>query len=168
MNIGENIRRFRKEGGYTQKQLAGIMGVKESYISALERGQRRPGNKILPLLCDALGVDEWAILFGTRDVHGLMLSPDEITLLIATAGLSTKQMRSLLQFIKKMKEYGECARFSFRFQPSKFNKIYRRCEHLLCRLGRDALKRKAKGKAIKDVKTAAYPLRFHTSFLGAN
>jgi transcriptional regulator with XRE-family HTH domain len=42
------------------------MLVKGPYISALERGKRRPGKKILPLLCDALGVDEMTILYGPR------------------------------------------------------------------------------------------------------
>ena len=51
MSVGENIRKFREEAGYTQKQLAEIIQVKETYISAMERGQRRPGKKILPLLC---------------------------------------------------------------------------------------------------------------------
>jgi transcriptional regulator with XRE-family HTH domain len=103
MGIGENIRRFRKDGRYTQKQLAEIIGVKASYISALERGQRRPGKKILPLLCDALGVDEWAIYFGTREVYGGGLSPDEKTLILATAGLTKDELRAVLQFIWEMK-----------------------------------------------------------------
>ena len=67
MNAGANIRKLRVEAGYTQKQLAAVMGVKPAYVSALERGVRRPGNKILPLLCDALGVDEMTVLFGPRE-----------------------------------------------------------------------------------------------------
>lgn len=96
MGIGENIRMFRKDGGYTQKQLAVIIGVKETYISALERGLRRPGKKILPLLCDALGVDEMTILYGPREVRvrgsniDYRIPPD------ATADLSTKLLREVL------------------------------------------------------------------------
>jgi transcriptional regulator with XRE-family HTH domain len=103
MNIGENIRRFRNEGGYTQKELARIIGVKESYISALERGQRRPGKKMLPLLCDALGVDGWAILFGTREIPDGGLSPEIMALLTALEGFPKDVIRTLTQLILKLK-----------------------------------------------------------------
>ena len=104
MGIGENIRSLRREGGYTQKQLAGIIGVKASYLSALERGQRRPGKKVLPLLCDALGVDEWAILFGTREVFEGGLSPEKKALLDAIEGLPNDVLRALLQLIIILKQ----------------------------------------------------------------
>jgi len=104
MAIGENIRRFRDEGGYTQQQLAVIIGVKASYISALERGQRRPGKKILPLLCDALGVDEWDILFGTCEMCDGRLSPEKKALLDAIEGLPKDVVRALTQFIMKLKD----------------------------------------------------------------
>ena len=103
MDIGENIRSFRREGGYTQKQLAGIIGVKASYISALERGQRRPGKKVLPLLCDALGVDEWAILFGTSEMYNSMVSPEKKALLAAIEGLPKDVIHELTQLIMKLK-----------------------------------------------------------------
>jgi transcriptional regulator with XRE-family HTH domain len=100
MGIGENIRMFRKEDGYTQKQLALIIGVKATYISALERGLRRPGKKILPRLCDALGVDEMTVLFGPREVYDrgskqvdYSISPD------ATPDLSKRQLRAVRQFV---------------------------------------------------------------------
>jgi len=69
MGTGDYIRQSRKEAGYTQKELAAIIGVKATYISALERGVRRPGRKLLPLLCDALAVDELTLLYGPRVVH---------------------------------------------------------------------------------------------------
>lgn len=107
MNVGENIRRFREEAGYTQKQLAEIIQVKETYISAMERGQRRPGKKILPLLCDALGVDEKTMLFGAREEYHRELSYEEKVLLAATEGLSNDQLREAIQYMMKLKASGE-------------------------------------------------------------
>ena len=107
MGVGENIRKLREEAGYTQKQLAGIMGVKEPYISAMERGQRRPGKKILPLLCDALGVDEKTILFGEREEHNRPLNYEEKVLLAATEGLSSEQVREVIQYMMKLKAEGK-------------------------------------------------------------
>ncbi|KAA0894278.1 XRE family transcriptional regulator [Oryzomonas rubra] len=107
MSVGENIKRFREDAGYTQKQLAEIIQVKEPYISALERGQRRPGKKILPLLCDALGVDEKTILFGTREEYQRPLSYEEKVLLAATESLSKDQLREVIQYMMKLKASGE-------------------------------------------------------------
>ena len=103
MGVGENIRKFREEAGYTQMQLADIIKVKGPYISAMERGQRRPGKKILPLLCDALGVDEKTILFGARAEYNRELSYGEKVLLAASEGLSSDQLREAIQYMMKLK-----------------------------------------------------------------
>ena len=107
MSVGETIRKLREEAGYTQKQLAEIIQVKEPYISAMERGQRRPGKKILPLLCDALGVDEKTMLFGTREEYHRELSYGEKVLLAATEGLSNDQLRDVIQYMMKLRASGE-------------------------------------------------------------
>jgi len=107
MSVAENIRKLREEAGYTQKQLAEIIQVKEPYISAMERGQRRPGKKILPLLCDALGVDEKTMLYGTREEYHRQLSYEEKVLLAATEGLSNDQLREAIQYMMKLKASGE-------------------------------------------------------------
>lgn len=106
MGIGENIKKLRKEAGYTQKELAVIMHVKGPYISALERGKRRPGKKILPLLCDALGVDEMTILYGPREELLRRLGYDERVLLAAVADLSKAQVHAVIQYAMKLKESG--------------------------------------------------------------
>jgi len=97
MSTGANIRRLRREAGYTQKQLAGIIGVKASYISALERGLRKPGQKLLPLLCDALAVDEMMLLYGPRVRLYHPTLWDEI------ASLTDAQISIVLRFIKMLK-----------------------------------------------------------------
>ncbi|GFE62869.1 helix-turn-helix domain-containing protein [Geobacter sp. AOG2] len=107
MSVGENIRRLREEAGYTQKQLAEIIQVKEPYISAMERGQRRPGKKILPRLCDALAVDEKTILYGPREAEQRPLSYEEKVLLAATEGLSSMQVRQVIQYMMKLKAADE-------------------------------------------------------------
>lgn len=101
MSTGENIKRLRREAGYTQKQLAGIIGVKASYISALERGLRKPGQKLIPLLCDALAVDEMMLLYGPRvRLHPPTTLWDEI------ASLTDAQTTMVLRFIKMLKGQG--------------------------------------------------------------
>jgi transcriptional regulator with XRE-family HTH domain len=105
-DTGTHIRNLRVESGYTQKQLAGIIGVKESYISALERGLRRPGKKILPLLCDAFCVEEWAITCGPRARYERWLNAEQNALMIATSDFSDKQWCILTQFIQLLRTFG--------------------------------------------------------------
>ena len=42
MKIGENLKKFRKESGYSQQQVAEILKVDQSNISRWERDLSRP------------------------------------------------------------------------------------------------------------------------------
>lgn len=55
--IGENLRKVREEKGFGVNQLSRMSGVNASYISALERGEKKnPGVAILKKLCDAMDI----------------------------------------------------------------------------------------------------------------
>ena len=54
--IGDNIKRFMKENGYTQKELAMRSGCTESAISRYAKNQREPRISVLKNLAIALGV----------------------------------------------------------------------------------------------------------------
>ncbi len=59
MNVGELIKKVRKEKGMTQKQLAAKAEISFSMISKLESGERKnPTNDILTKIADALGVSK--------------------------------------------------------------------------------------------------------------
>jgi transcriptional regulator with XRE-family HTH domain len=56
-DLGQRLRRFRDERGWTQAALAEHAGVSKPYLSELESGAgRRPSGQILLKLADALGV----------------------------------------------------------------------------------------------------------------
>lgn len=54
--IGKIIKKYRKEKGYTQFQMAERIGVSEFYISALETGSRKPGRETLIKLSNEMNV----------------------------------------------------------------------------------------------------------------
>ena len=55
--IGENIKKLREKKGYGVNQLAKLAGVNSSYLSALERGEKKnPSTKIINKLASALGI----------------------------------------------------------------------------------------------------------------
>jgi transcriptional regulator with XRE-family HTH domain len=52
------LKRRREEMGWTQKELAAVLGKSESYISLLESGTRRPSERTARMLARILYVDE--------------------------------------------------------------------------------------------------------------
>ena len=55
--LAQNVRRIRRETGFSQEDLADRAGLHRTYISSIERGERNISLEKLFLLADALGVD---------------------------------------------------------------------------------------------------------------
>ena len=75
VDFGDRLRRLRKERKLTQKELAGLIGVKNSVISFYEVGDRTPSLEVLIKLSKALHIST-DVLLGldkkeTVDVSGL-------------------------------------------------------------------------------------------------
>ena len=56
MTIGARIRRYRNEGGMTQRELADEVGLTESAIRNYERDIRTPGDQQIERIAEALDV----------------------------------------------------------------------------------------------------------------
>lgn len=69
--IGNRIRKYRKDSGLTQEQLAEKISVTKSRVSNWEQGINRPDADILGAICRALNVSPSDLL----DVH---LTDDEL------------------------------------------------------------------------------------------
>ncbi len=54
--FGRNVRKLRKERGWTQEQLAFEAGVKRAYLSEVENGQRNVSLDVVEKLAKALDV----------------------------------------------------------------------------------------------------------------
>ncbi|EGC82411.1 helix-turn-helix domain-containing protein [Anaerococcus prevotii] len=54
--LNENIKRLRKEKGFTQKDLAVKVGVSITFISQIENGISKPSDENLKKIADVLGV----------------------------------------------------------------------------------------------------------------
>ena len=55
-DLGEKIRRFRRERGLTQGQLGKILGVSAQAVSKWERSKTYPDVMMLPTLASLFGV----------------------------------------------------------------------------------------------------------------
>ena len=60
--LGRNIRRHRNALGISQEELAFRAGMKRSYVSGIELGNRKPSIEALERLAIALGVDPRILL----------------------------------------------------------------------------------------------------------
>ena len=69
--IGSRIRRYRKENGLTQEQLADKINVTKNRVSNWEQGINRPDADILAAICRALNVSPSNLL-------GVYLSSDDL------------------------------------------------------------------------------------------
>ncbi len=82
VELGEKLKQLRKEKKLTQKQLATLIGVKDSVISFYEVGDRTPSPEVLKKLSMALHVSSDYLLGieknPTVDVSGL--DENDITL----------------------------------------------------------------------------------------
>lgn len=56
MNIGENIKKVRKEKGLLQKQVAAEVGLDQSNYKKIENGQRQPSIEVLYKLSKLFGM----------------------------------------------------------------------------------------------------------------
>lgn len=55
--IAQRIRAFRKLKGYTQSELSDRLGVSIAVLGAIERGNRKPEQRLLALISSTLGID---------------------------------------------------------------------------------------------------------------
>lgn len=56
MDLGNNIKKYRKEAGLTQKDLAEILGVAIGTIQQYELGKRQPRLEMINRIAGALGI----------------------------------------------------------------------------------------------------------------
>jgi len=57
-NIGELLRKKRKEAGLTAEELADIAGVDRTYITKIEKHNNLPALPIMQIVCNKLDADE--------------------------------------------------------------------------------------------------------------
>lgn len=62
LNLGKNIKHYRKLKCLTQYELSIQTDVSERYIKMLEKGESSPSLAVLCLLSEALGVEPFMLL----------------------------------------------------------------------------------------------------------
>ena len=66
IRFGEYLRKVRLEAGFSQEVLAKELGVSQSYVSKVERGERQMQVLEFLKVCKAMGLDASTILSGYK------------------------------------------------------------------------------------------------------
>ena len=112
MSFGERLRTARKSKGYTQEQLAEIIGVAKSTLTGYERGNREPNVLKIHALAKALDVDANFLLtppptpdnekpaIGDTDSG---LTPNKQALIQAAGEMDDETARAVLEIVRQVK-----------------------------------------------------------------
>ena len=87
MNIGENIKKYRKEKGMTQEELAQYCGLSKNGLWNYENNRREPTIDVLIKISDALEVS----LF---DILGDKIDKKQVALLVNYLNKTNEEMRN--------------------------------------------------------------------------
>ena len=97
--LGGRLRMRRKELGWTQTELAGMVGTSQAVIQKIENGKSlRP--RILEEIAEALGVKPSWLMFGVQEVGGL--DADALEVARAWSRLAEPQRSALREAILKI------------------------------------------------------------------
>jgi transcriptional regulator with XRE-family HTH domain len=77
LNLGENIKKIRKERGLQQKEVAIEVGVDQSNYNKMENGKRDPSVTVLKKLADLFGVTVDYIIEPTDDMPKEVIIEDK-------------------------------------------------------------------------------------------
>lgn len=80
MNIGENIKRIRKEKALQQKQVALEIGLDQSNYNKIENGKREPSVEVLNKLASLFGVTVDDILNPDKEMPVEVTIEDKTTM----------------------------------------------------------------------------------------
>lgn len=97
MDIAARIKFFREQKGYTVNKLANLAGISQSYLRAVELGQKNPTVDLLSNLC-------WALDISLRDFFNDELLSDlkQDELLRQIYRLTDEQRKRLTLFLKSL------------------------------------------------------------------
>lgn len=96
MTFGKNLKKARKNKGFTQKELAEIIEVKRSTIAGYESRDQEPSYKLLKKISDALDCSIDSLL--APDYDNYIISENKISKEI----LNNQELKSLFNEIKEM------------------------------------------------------------------
>lgn len=106
--VGPKIRQLRKERKLTQTELASRIGIQQSDLSRMEKGEYRVS---LDTLFKILAESDMTIGEFFDDLHRESISPQEMQILTELKKLSPEDRREVREFIQFKRSQGKDPKF---------------------------------------------------------
>ncbi len=124
LNIGPNIRKYRKEKGMTQEQLAEYLGVSSQAVSRWESGTTYPDLELIPVLSNLFGVSI-DVLFDLKEHQKEQAAMEALTELAKLSYEKEPNAEKAIKLIRDIRQnYIGCQCF-WNFWISVNRRIYR-------------------------------------------
>lgn len=109
MSLQRNLKKYRKENGYTQKQLADYLGITRQAYAHYEVGNRAPNYVVLVKIADFYGVSMESLLAVSKkktkkvgkDVSYSYLPEKEQQLIQMMGELTKEEQEDLILYLKR-------------------------------------------------------------------
>jgi transcriptional regulator with XRE-family HTH domain len=95
--VGEFIRRQRELQDLSMRQLAGLVGISNPYLSQIERGLRAPSERVLDAIAEQLELSADVLYRHTRGGAGEGAEPAVVSAIRADPNLTAKQRQALIE-----------------------------------------------------------------------
>lgn len=76
--FSQKLKSLRMKSGYTQAQLAALLGVSTSAVGMYEQGRREPDSTMLMRICELFGVDANYLLSGGHREDGSPIRVEQL------------------------------------------------------------------------------------------
>lgn len=109
MSLQRNLKKYRKENGYTQKQLADYLGITRQAYAHYEVGNRAPNYVVLVKIADFYGVSMESLIAVSKkktkkvgkDVSYSYLPEKEQQLIQMMGELTKEEQEDLILYLKR-------------------------------------------------------------------
>lgn len=106
MSFKDNLRRFRKQKGFTQATLAAKLGITRAAVGSYEEGRAEPPFSLLVRICTLLEVPTDAVLSAQEPLYNeTYIRGEKLRLLTITVGQESLQQNAVLVPLKAAAGY---------------------------------------------------------------
>mgnify|MGYP003207104275 FL=1 len=105
LKLGENIKKYRKRLGYTQKKLAELINVSEQHISHIETMHTKPSLEVIVDIANALQTDVNTLLADSLPAARKDILIEK--LLSAVSDLGPDEFELVINVSDSIREYSE-------------------------------------------------------------
>jgi len=117
-NLSERIKRARELAGYTQTEVAELLGKSRSTIAEIEGGRRRVDSLLLRDLAGLFGIAPWELLGPSPEPRGATALREALFRSVSEDGISAGDRKELAAFWQAVERFAQLAEKAGRPKPS--------------------------------------------------